>query len=157
MIAPSAPFNTVIDSISFGFISFNLFPKSTELFKLSEFWKEELFIGTPSTTIRAWLFPVNDLGPLNTILVELPGVPPVFVILAPVVFPCKPVKAEEAPPWVSSSLLTVTVPYPKLLFSLLTACAVTTTSSSIILSSAMEKSAELVDADNVANLVLKPR
>src|SRR5690606_40789128 len=65
------PFKTDMFSMSSGFKSPRPLPISAEGFQKSLFLAPAKFsIGTPSTTIKGWLSPVNDVKPRNTILDE---------------------------------------------------------------------------------------
>ncbi len=117
--AAAGPFSNVTDSTSSGFISLPRLPASTWLFRPWSFTLPatfgspgsmlELSMGIPSTTMSAWLLPVSEVPPRNTIRVELPTPPEELVIWTPATFPCSEFKTLRSFPFVRSALLIVVV------------------------------------------------
>ncbi len=93
--AAAGPFNMVIDAISSGLISLPRLPKSTLDNDEPPPITLELSIGTPSTTIKAWLFPEIEEPPRKTTRDELPGEFEVDVIFTPATLPANALIALE--------------------------------------------------------------
>ncbi|OAV72362.1 hypothetical protein Barb7_03119 [Bacteroidales bacterium Barb7] len=86
--AAAGPFNTDMLSISSGDISEMPEPLSTRLLPhISAVELLKLSIGTPSTTMSGWLFPLMELFPRIKILVEPPTPVPFCRICTPATFP----------------------------------------------------------------------
>ena len=85
----AAPFRIVMFSTSAGFTALAPLPKSNPEFNPSLEETDELSKGTPSTTYKGWLLPLNELTPRMITEFDAPGSEDVAEICTPATLPAR--------------------------------------------------------------------